>query len=273
MAEEIEKTAEEYFAYVKSKEETLTNEYLKTCLANMSALATKYQKTKQVRSLKKLKFLTEVLIQEEQLLNIGINKYIYRQDIEEYLDKVAKNTVKIIELGNYVREIPDEAVEVIEKTDGIFDKYYIIYTDYTGREERRVEEEKKSRDPILFGVFEHNAFVADRFYVLADWVDEYCDLTLDKMVAEMKEAKPCLNLVQSESIPQTSEELLTTLKSLEPSKTDDSFYVASNIANSDIVIREGQSVEQNQSSNEEKKKETSTMFQKFRKFFSNGGFK
>lgn len=264
MAEEIiEKTAEEYFAYVKSKEETLTNEYLKTCLANMTTLAAKYQKTKQVRSLKKLKFLTEVLIQEEQLLNIGINKYIYRQDIEEYLDNVAKNTVKIIELGNYVREIPDEAVEAIEKTDGIFDKYYIIYTDYTGREERRVEAERQSRDPILFGVFEHNAFVADRFYILADWVDEYCDLTLDKMVAEMKESKPDLKLVKDETIPQTSTELLNTLKSLEPSKIDDSLFITNDIiANGDAATAKTQLIEQRDG-----KGESSSFFQKVRKFF------
>jgi transcriptional regulator of NAD metabolism len=38
----------------------------------------------------------------------------------------------------------------------------------------------------LFGVFKNSESrsVIDRFYYLADWVDEYCDLTLDKMITE-----------------------------------------------------------------------------------------
>lgn len=90
--------------------------------------------------------------------------------------------MKIIELERYEREIPDEIVDVIAKTKDLFDQMYIVFTDYTGKEERKIAAEKKDKDPILFGTFQDRKqkVCVDRFYYLGDWVDEYCDLTLDQ---------------------------------------------------------------------------------------------
>ncbi|MCD3340325.1 hypothetical protein G8T81_14565, partial [Clostridium botulinum C/D] len=103
--------------------------------------------------------------------------FIYRDDVEEYIDNIAKDVVKLIELERYEREIPDEIVEVIKQTKGKFDQLYILFTDYTGKMERQVEKERREKDPILFGTFqdEKSRAVIDRFYFLGDWVDEYCD--------------------------------------------------------------------------------------------------
>lgn len=51
-----------------------------------------------------------------------------------------------------------------------------------GKEERKIAAEKKDKDPILFGTFQDRKqkVCVDRFYYLGDWVDEYCDLTLDQ---------------------------------------------------------------------------------------------
>ncbi|MDU7184950.1 MAG: hypothetical protein E6294_02830, partial [Klebsiella sp.] len=70
-----------------------------------------------------------------------------------------------------------------------FDEFFIVFTDYTGEKEREVKKERIEKDPILFGAFlnEETKVVADRFYFLGDWIDEYCDLTLDKMICSMKE--------------------------------------------------------------------------------------
>ena len=148
---------------------------------------------------------------EEKLLEIGVNKFIYRSTIEDYIDNVSKDVVKIQDLEAYMREVPDEIVEVIEKTKDIFDKFYVVFTDYTGQEERKVEQERKDRDPILFGVFTDRKVVSDRFYYLGDWEDEFCDLTLDKLVAEYKANKgqdPTISV----TMPTTTDELINTLK-------------------------------------------------------------
>ena len=75
---------------------------------------------------------------------------------------------------------------LIDKTKDIFDQMYVVYTDYTGKAERQIEAVRKEKDPILFGTFmdKTNKVCVDRFYYLADWEDEFCDLTLDKMVNE-----------------------------------------------------------------------------------------
>lgn len=53
----------------------------------------------------------------------------------------------------------------------------------------------------MFGIFidDKNTTCADRFYVLGDWEDEYCDLTLDKLIAETGDdvTKPVLEPAKS----------------------------------------------------------------------------
>ena len=115
--------------------------------------------------------------------------------------------MKIIDLESYEREIPDEIVEIIQKVKDKFDQLYVVFTDYTGEHERKVEKERREKDPILFGAFKDkgNSVIIDRFYYLGDWIDEYCDLTLDKMVNECEKVGK-RNIVHSISTPEDIEE-------------------------------------------------------------------
>ena len=204
-------TPSQYFDYLKGCKKTITTEALKSSFDTFIKLAEKYQKLGQVESLKKLCFLADTLVKEEKLIDLGITTYVYKDAIEDYIEHVADKTVKIIELSRYMREVPDEFVEVVEKTRDLFNEFYVIFTDYTGKEERKVEKERRDKDPILFGVFKDGTSVADRFYFLGDWVDEYCDLTLDKLVEQYKEKKGFSPAITT-TIPETSEELVATLK-------------------------------------------------------------
>ena len=201
-------TPSEYFEKLKDAKNDITVETIKNSFDTILHLAEKYKKLGQKRSLGKLKYLTEILKDEEKLIEFGITTFIYRDTIEDYIDHVDKNVVKIIELENYMREIPDELVEVIEKTKDIFTNFYIVFTDYTGKEERRVETARKEKDPILFGCFQNREYVADRFYFLGDWIDEYCDLTLDKLVEKYKVANNGNSPTHFIETPQTTEELI-----------------------------------------------------------------
>ena len=197
----------QYFDYLKNAKNDITTEALKESYSVFLKLAEKYTKLGQKESLKKLCFLADTLKKEEKLIELGITKYIYKDVIEDYIENVADKTVKIIELSRYMREVPDELVETIEKSKDLFDEFYVVFTDYTGKEERKVEKERRDKDPILFGVFKNNSNVADRFYFLGDWVDEYCDLTLDKMVEQYQENKGYSPAVETK-IPETTDELI-----------------------------------------------------------------
>lgn len=204
-------TPSQYFDYLKDAKKNITSDLLKESYDVFLKLGEKYSKLGQIESLKKLIFLADTLTKEEKLIEMGVCTYVYKSTIEDYIENVADKTVKIVELSRYMREIPDELIETVEKTRDLFDEFYVVFTDYTGQEERKVAKERRDKDPILFGCFRNNTSVADRFYFLGDWVDEFCDLTLDKMIEEYK-SKKMITPTFIEKIPTTSEELIEELK-------------------------------------------------------------
>ena len=208
-------TPDEYFQIIKSKKQTISDEQLLDIYNNCLELLNKYKLTGQTRGMRKLLFHLECIEKERDIVATGFNEFIYRDDIEDYIDNIAKDVVKIIEIKNYEREIPDRIVHVIEEVGSKFDELYVVFTDYTGKVERRIEKEHRSTDPILFGTFqnEKSRAVIDRFYYLGDWEDEFCDLTLDKMVNEVK-TKANRDIVHTIKTPEDIEELKAQLNML-----------------------------------------------------------
>ena len=240
---------QEYFDSVKERKNHITDEQLKTVYDNCLELLNKYKITGQQRGIEKLLFHLECIEKEREIVALGFDTFIYRDDIEYYIDNVASavvfvcladfggsffyffncvshcdsftaefkhsDVVKIINIENYEREIPDEIVSIISQTKDKFDQLYIVFTDYTGSTERRVMKERREKDPILFGTFQNadTHSVIDRFYYLGDWVDEYCDLTLDKMVNETQKVGK-RNIIHTIKTPQDIEELKQQLNSL-----------------------------------------------------------
>lgn len=229
-------TPSQYFDILKGAKQLVTTDALKESYNTFIKLGEKYTTLGQRESLKRLIFLADTLVKEEKILAMGINTFIYKDTIQDYIEHVADKTVKVVELSRYMREIPDELVETVTKTKDLFDEFYVVFTDYTGKEERKVEKERRDKDPILFGVFKDQTNVADRFYFLGDWIDEYCDLTLDKMVEQYKEKNGTVPTVESK-IPANGEELLDILKSFKIDEKNKSTYsVINNIDNASVAV-------------------------------------
>lgn len=225
--EEQNLSPQQYFDIVKDKKQHITDEDLKKVYDNCLELLNKYQITGQKKAIRKLLFHLECIEKEREIVKMGIDTFVYRDDIEYYIDNVAADTVKIIDIESYEREIPDDIVELISEVKDKFDQLYIVFTDYTGEMERQVEQERRSKDPILFGVFQDSKSrsVIDRFYYLGDWVDEYCDLTLDKFVNESAEAGK-RNIVHTIKTPADIEELKAQLAMLELNRDKELFVVS-----------------------------------------------
>lgn len=208
-----ELTPQEYFEAMKSKKQQVSETDLKRIYDNCLELANKYRITGQIRGLRKILFCMESIEKEFQLVEMGIQTFIYKDDIDFYIDYVARKResktkpIKIIELERYEREIPDEIVAIVDKTKELFDQMYVVYTDYTDKEERKIAVENRLKDPILFGTFlnKDKKVCVDRFYYLGDWIDDYCDLTLDKMVNES--ARVGRNIVRTLKTPKDVKEL------------------------------------------------------------------
>ena len=221
--EKIEQTEEllspkAYFDNIKGLKHQSTKEDLEKYVAVQNTLMKKAIITGQKEQLRKLQFISECLQKEALLIDQGITTFVYKEDILAYADKITDKSIKITELENFPREIPDEVVEQIGKLKElkIFDEFFIVYTDYTEVEPALREKIKKERDPILFGTFLDRVhgvkMLHSRFYYIADWVDDYCDLTLSKMVETM--AKAGKNITYELSIPVTEEQLSAELNSL-----------------------------------------------------------
>lgn len=187
--EVIESTPSEYFTKVKNSLSVMDKIRLRQYLATIEKLKNKAETVGQKILARRLEFKERAIKCEIILNEKGYNKYVYSEDILNYIDNVKGRNVKLCDYKDYLREIPDEAVKIIEESKDFFDDFVILFTDYSDDLEKVNEQREIDKDPVLFGIFYNEAFneAVDRFYFLYDWEDEFCDLTLDRMIEEYKD--------------------------------------------------------------------------------------
>lgn len=220
-----------YFDYIKSKKEKCSDEFLNNAYEVTMHQLRKAMTTGQNHMFRRLHYTLSVIERERILINKGIDVFVLREDIEYYIEQVKNKRIKIVDLEYFPREIPDEIVEKIAmlKEENLFDNYYVVYTDYTGKVTQDVNNMRKAeairKDPIVFGTFEQKLEgiydICDRFYYIGDWEDEYCDLTLTKMVQEMTKAgKPAIvnNLAIPEATPESLRAYVNRLDEVEDAR-------------------------------------------------------
>ena len=215
-------TPSEYFEKVKNMITEETSENIISLYNIIINKLKKYTITGQKSAAKELYAKALYLQKEYKLIEKGVTKYVTRQNIEKYINDIADDCVCVIEMKNFDRPIPDEIVDIVADTMDIFDEFYIVFTDYTGEKRSKVEQERREKDPILFGNIFIDGRVSDKMYFLGDWIDEYCDLTLDKMIekiAKEEKIKPddiVYNINDSSTLEKIKEEInsKSTLKTL-----------------------------------------------------------
>lgn len=182
---------EEVFKMIKDQRKKLEENDLKNYVKNLLTLADRMKRTKQTEGLRRLNFLAKTSIKEAELIKRGYDNFIWKRKLDEVLDP-ADSSVKICELEEFTRVLPEEAVKIVEDTDDLFSAYFVMFTDYTGKEDRKRATIERNKDPILFGAFveedkSHNIDFGERMYPLYSWKDEYCELTLDELVSQYAE--------------------------------------------------------------------------------------
>lgn len=116
---------------------------------------------------------------ETQLLAIGMTKYLTEGDLVRFCKK-SERGLRLDWVRNFTRQIPDDLLERKERADaiGIFDNYVVLHYDPEAKAWSETKAEEAARkDPILFGLMEGRRCL----YFVGDWIDEYCDLTLDQV--------------------------------------------------------------------------------------------
>jgi len=217
MYNEDQITPSVYFDYVKGLKEKLNNEEYDIIIDTTCKMLNKAKLTGQTDMAKRLTSELELAIREVKVAKEGFDIFIPRKEVEKYIDAVEDKEIKIVELSKYEREIPDEVVDKIEKANELFDELYIVFTDYSRKETKKVAKHRRDKDPILFGAFKNetdksNIYVEDRLFFIADWKEEKCDLTLEEICRDVQD-KTGKDITYKISTPKDEEEVKKLLDS------------------------------------------------------------
>lgn len=197
----------EYFDYVKGMKQKSSSKSCKNLSDICLKLIEKFKITGQADAAKLATETYETLLREQKLIDKGFDTYVHLDDVTKYIKQISDKAVKIIDLEHFPREIPDNVVEKYLEAKELFDKMYVVFTDYTEDESsttsaaangkknvvKEVKDRRKEKDPILFGALKVNQSnpsmkrnTYEKLFFIADWVDNYCDLTFDKIIKDME---------------------------------------------------------------------------------------
>ena len=207
---ELEKEAantKEVFSRTKSATSIVDTTSLAAYKRTIEDHIASFTQTGQLPAKAKAEWLLSLIDKEQELLKMGFNRFVSRAKVARFVREHKTRAIQIVSAADYLRVIPDEAKNAIEKTKHIFNDFVIVFTDHSIR--AKAAAVRKQPDPILFGIFSAQVstsgevypidykpngisaetripMISDRMYFLADWEDEKCDLTFDQMLEESK---------------------------------------------------------------------------------------
>lgn len=229
-------TPNEYFDYVKSKSGQYTKEELNKVIDTALTMIDKTKITGQTDMAKQIAHEVDLTLRQYKAVESGFDIYVSRKDIEVFIEKVEGKAVKIVELKNYTRDIPDDKLDAISKANEIFDQLYVVFTDYTKQDTKKVARERRQKDPVVFGAFidsnEKIAYLEDSLFFICDWIDEQCDLTLEQIVRSVAELENGKIITHRINIPDDEDKIKEYLKDFHKKKdaTEDEIDDVYNIA-------------------------------------------
>ena len=178
-----EYTIEEFFKTIKDSKLEITK--TKDILEKYEKVLLEAQKNGQTSLVEKLLKLKNVISSETLLIEKGATKYVTEEQVVKLYKATDKSkNLKLTYIDNYIRVIPSEVIKLKDIANDmmVFDNYVILHYDpmnnSTDLTEKQKEEVEKKKDPIMFGVIQNSR----KLYFIGDWTDEFCDLTLDKMM-------------------------------------------------------------------------------------------
>lgn len=143
------------------------------------------ERTKQVAAAKSVKSKQYLIRAENILFNAGFNQYQTEESLIGFIVQCKKGLC-LTEIENFERPIPSDVVEKIEAAEQlkVFDNYYILHYDPSGAVNQylnaNITTKPKPKDPIVFGVIRNST----KLYYVADWIDQYCNLTYKDILAQ-----------------------------------------------------------------------------------------
>lgn len=131
----------------------------------------------------KLESQAKLLACEILLVRNGMGGYLEEMDMVE-LFKRADFGLRLDWLADYQEFIPQAVMDIKRAADAlnVFDNWVVLHYDPNGKRLQEIEveeeEERRKRDPVLFGVIQGS----NRLYFVADWTTDKDDITIAKVL-------------------------------------------------------------------------------------------
>lgn len=178
-----------FFDTIKENNNILNKDSINDVLDKYQITLINAQDNNQVALVEKILDYAKILKLELILSHSKFNKYLSEEDIVKFYNVASKHEkfktkLKLTYIKNFIKVIPDDITKLKKEADNlmIFDNYVIMHYDYNNDSVSETKEEKEKRkDPILFGVISGSK----NLYFIGDWVDDYCDLTLDEIIKKI----------------------------------------------------------------------------------------
>ena len=199
-----------YFSFVKSRLTKIEKEKIRKRLRIVEPLLVQAKEINQEAYYQELAKEFAFLLREAEVLACGFDTIIKKASIEKFRSFVKDTQIDFSTVAKFPRAIPNKIQKKLSALQGksLFDEYYILYNNPSKEVVKTNKEKIQEKDPILFG----NLFLApETFFYIADWEDEYCNLTLDSFLSKMKENNKDFELetikpLNSESIAKIRKE-------------------------------------------------------------------
>ena len=178
-------TVQEFFSSLKNTAEELT--LVDGRARGYDAALERARKTGQRALVERLQAGIRAVRAETQLHAIKLTQTLSEETLVKFV-KMSPKGLRLDWVRNFTRVIPDDVLEAKQRCDErhIFDNYVILHYDPEGKAWAETQQDIDDRkDPILFGVLGGTR----KLYFVGDWIDEYCDLTLDQIADVLYEGQ------------------------------------------------------------------------------------
>lgn len=190
------KGIKDMFTELKSSLSKMTDEDASEMLSRISELTDSAKRAGQDQMLKTLKLQYDWSVKEiTDIVPAGYDTFLNIEDINDAIAVLNENNIRRLlftDVRNYTHSIPEDSANKINEAKKVFDRVYILHTDFSGKDRKETEEVRKEKDPVAFGTLISDVngrkVQNPHYYFITDWEDEYCDLTLAKLVDEYKTA-------------------------------------------------------------------------------------
>lgn len=200
------------FKFIKSKLNLLEVSKFKSRLKRLEKMVEEFTEIGQVAMAEQSLKMFMQFTKESAMYACGYRYWITKEIAEKFRYSLKSGqSLKVTNLENFGRVIPKNVIAKLKSCNEkrLFDSYVIFHLDARGKNsvvETEKQKKERERDPILFGRITE---CEDRYYFIADWIDELDDLQFSDILDALSLDKKDIQIEKSVSMEDVKKAILS----------------------------------------------------------------